>query len=295
VDTALLPFTLDDPLVRGANLRNRLDIAVGHLAADLAAGQTAGFKEVLGFYSRFWTYSVRNCLLIHGQLPTATRCAGRTLWNRLGYHIRRGEHAIWIWAPILQRAVDPDDGDERTMLIGFRPAAVFDASQLAEIEERPLPPILPVQPDDHEAEFQRAVAKIAAHGIRVVIQPLLSGATGTSSGGLIRIAPGLDSRNRLIVLFHELTHELWHHQELAFDPDRSRAQLEFEAEAVAYVVASVLGIAHPSARDYLLQWEATPELLHRSLVTIQSMVRRVLVILEIPFDVLDVPEALVDQ
>jgi hypothetical protein len=104
----------------------------------------------------------------------------------------------------------------------------------------------------------------------------------------------LDSRNRLLVLFHELTHELWHHQELAEDPDRSLAQLEFEAESVAYVVGAVMGIDHPGARDYLLHWEATPELLHRSLVTIQSMVRRVLVILEIPFDVLDVPEAMVD-
>jgi hypothetical protein len=171
VETALLPFTLDDPLVRGANLRNRLEIAVSQLAYELSQGHTTGFKELLGFYSRFWTYSVRNCLLIHGQLPTATRCAGRTLWNRMGYHIQKGEHAIWIWAPVMQRGIDPDTGDERTMLSGFRPAAVFDASQLAEIAERPLPPILPVQPDDHEQEFQRAVIKIAAHGIRVVINP----------------------------------------------------------------------------------------------------------------------------
>ncbi len=286
-------FVLDDPILREANLRASMDAAVERLANQLAEGHTDGFREFLGFYSRFWTYSVRNCLLIQIQCPQATRCAGRYLWNKLGYHIERGQKAIWIWAPILSRRLDPDSGDEVKAVTGFRPAPVFDFSQLAERDEKPLPSIVPMLPDDHEVDFQRCVRKVEAAGIEVRIEPLFDGALGGSSGGLIRLAPGLDSRNRLFVLLHELVHELWHQQEAAMSLGRSKIQKEFEAESVAFVAAAVMGLEHPSARDYLLHWQATPADLHLSLLTIQAMVRQVLVLLEIPFDVPHTPEALV--
>lgn len=290
---APLPFVLDDPIAREANLRASMDEAVARLAHQLAEGHTEGFRELLGFYSRFWTYSVRNCLLIQIQCPHATRCAGRYLWNKLGYHIERGQKAIWIWAPILQKRLDPDSGDEVKAVTGFRPAPVFDFSQLAERDEKPLPSIVPMLPDDHEVDFQRCVHKVEAAGIEVRIEPLFDGALGGSSGGLIRLALGLDSRNRLFVLLHELVHELWHQQEAGIALGRSKIQKEFEAESVAFVAAAVMGLEHPSARDYLLHWRAIPEDLQLSLLTIQAMVRQVLVLLEIPFDVPHTPEALV--
>jgi hypothetical protein len=123
---------------------------------------------------------------------------------------------------------------------------------------------------------------------------LPAGTEGTSAGGCIRIDERLDSHNRILVLLHELTHELWHaHVPADEDPARSRQQKEFEAEAVAFVAASVMGLEHPTARDYLLNWQATPEQLHQSLLVIQRMVRRVLTLLEIPFDVPHTAEALV--
>lgn len=267
--------------------------AVEQLAAQLAQGHTAEFLALLRFYSRFWTYSVRNCLLIHLQRPGATRCAGRSLWNKMGYTIRKGERAIWIWAPITRRDTDPETGEIVSRVAGFHPAPVFDFAQLRECEERPLPAIVPQLPDDMEAEFQRVVAKIEAQGIAVVQQPMSATHLGRSRPGEILVSSSLDSRNRLFVLLHELTHQLWHHDQGGIDPARSVAQKEFEAESVAYVVAHAMGLDHPGARDYLLHWQATPELLHRSLVTIQAMVRRILVLLEIPFDVPHTPEALV--
>ncbi len=284
---------LTNPLDREAALRRRMEDAVTILAEQLSEGHTAEFLSLLRFYSRFWTYSVRNCLLIKLQCPGATRCAGRSLWNRMGYHIRKGERAIWIWAPVLKKDTDPDTGEILTLVAGFRPAPVFDFGQLAECEERPLPALVPHLPDDIEAEYQRCLRKVTATGITVMHQPLSGTTLGLSRPGQIAIATGLDSRNRLFVLLHELTHALWHQTEDGPDPERSRQQAEFEAEAVAYVAAAVMGLEHPGARDYLLNWRATPELLHRSLVFIQAMVRRVLVVLEIPFDVPHTPEALI--
>ena len=114
-----------------------MEDAIECLAEQLAEGHTDGFKQVLRFYSRFWTYSVRNCLLIHLQCPQATRCAGRYLWNQLGYHIERGQKAIWIWAPILRKQLDPESGEAVKAVTGFRPAPVFDFSQMAERDEKP--------------------------------------------------------------------------------------------------------------------------------------------------------------
>ena len=60
----------------------------------------------------------------------------------------------------------------------------------------------------------------------------------------------------------------------------------------SFVVAAVLGLDHPSARDYLLTYQTTAEQLKQSLAVIQVMVRQVLRILELPFDVMHHPQAL---
>ncbi len=142
-------------------------------------------------------------------------------------------------------------------------------------------------------ELQRCVAKVERYGIRVQFQPTYGTTMGISRPGQIVISEGLDSRNQLFVLLHELTHELFHQHQLVIDETRTRSQAGFEAESVAYVAAAVMGIEHPGARDYLLHWQATPTQLLQALFVIQLMVKRILVLLEIPFDVPATPEALI--
>jgi hypothetical protein len=61
--------------------------------------------------ARFHQYSFANTVLILCQCPTASRVAGFHTWRRLGRQVRRGEHAIWILAPVTRR-VDADDASE---------------------------------------------------------------------------------------------------------------------------------------------------------------------------------------
>lgn len=286
-------ISLDDPLVRGETLSSVMEEAVCRLAKQLSAGHTEEFRDLLRFYTRFWTYSMRNCLLIQLQCPVATRCAGRALWNKLGYTIERGQKAIWIWAPMVSQATDPQSGEEIRYVSGFKPAPVFDFSQLKEREDKPLPLLTPGLPDDQQELLARAIRKVEAAGIGLSIEPLFDLSAGVSRGGSIVLNQTLDSRNLILTLLHELTHELWHRTDGALTQDKPRQQLEFEAEAVAFVAAAVMGLDHPSARDYLLSWRATAEQLHQSLVSIQQMVKRVLGVLDIPFDVPHTLEALV--
>jgi hypothetical protein len=175
---------------------------------------------------------------------------------------------------------DAATGEEHEVVVGFRPASVFDASQLANLDEKPLPELVPSLPDDVGPLYARVKGRIEASGIRVVETALPNGIYGASSGGEIRVRGGLDSRSRLFVLVHELTHELAHQGE--GQQAKTVEQREFEAEATTYVVAAALGLEQPHSADYLLSYRATAETLRASLGTIQGLVRKVLAVVDAP-------------
>lgn len=256
-------------------LARQVEEAMGELAAQLAVGHTDGYLELLRFYARFHRYSVRNVVLILRQCPHATRVASYRRWQELGRQVAKGERSIRIWCPILKLVADEETGEDVETLVGFRPCGVFDASQLADIVTNPLPTLWRHLPDDAEAAalYERAASLVAAAGIAVIEQPLPPGIQGISEGGRIRIRWRLDARNQLMVLVHELAHELAGHHA---DPDKPAALRELEAESTSFVVCAVLGLEHPFAADYLLSHRVTPEELSASLATIQRLVREIL-------------------
>ena len=73
------------------------------------------FMSYLRTMSRFHTYSVNNQMLIHMQMPGATRVAGFNKWkNQFERHVKKGEKGIKIIAPtpfkkkIEEMKLDPD-------------------------------------------------------------------------------------------------------------------------------------------------------------------------------------------
>ncbi len=261
---------------RAAQMTATVEAACERLAEQLAAGHTEAYLQFLAFHAKFHKYSPANALLILSQRLEATRVAGLSTWNRLGYRVRAGEKAIWIWAPILRKGVDTATGEEGETLVGFRPAPVFDVSQLANLDERPLPSLFTPLPDDVEELYQRVRARIEAERIVVEERPLPMGVQGVSLGGTIFVRTGLDSRNRLAVLLHELAHELAHRGEA--QRAKQVALRELEAEGAAYVVGAALGLDIPHSSDYLLAYGLDAAALRAALGTIQALSRRLLVI-----------------
>ncbi|MDP9358745.1 MAG: ArdC-like ssDNA-binding domain-containing protein [Chloroflexota bacterium] len=261
---------------RAAQMASTVDAAFERLAEQLAAGHTEAYLQFLAFHARFHRYSPANALLILSQRPDATRVAGLSTWNRLGYRIRAGERATWIWAPVLRKGVDPSTREEGERLVGFRPAPVFDASQLANLDEKPLPTFFRPLPNDVEDLYQRVRERIEGERIVVEERPLPMGVQGVSLGGSIFIRRGLDSRNRLAVLLHELAHELAHRGEA--QRAKPAALRELEAESTAYVVGAALGLEIPHSADYLLAYGLDAAALRASLATIQWLARRLLAI-----------------
>lgn len=236
-------------------LKGMIDQGVSSLLAELQQGKSDHLLAYLAFSARFHRYSLYNQLLIYAQCPRATRVAGYKTWQKLGYQVARGQKGIRILAPRPYVHHD-DETDEDQAGIYFVNVAVFDASQLANTAERPLPEFwTPLQDDQHEL-CVRLEQAIREDGIAIRDSARTDSAQGYSAHGEIVLKDGLDSRSRFFVLTHEYAHELLHWNEEA--QGLSKQVQECHAEATSYIVAAHCGLHNPRSSDYLQNWGNTP-------------------------------------
>lgn len=256
-------------------LQQTVDTAIERLAEQLSQGHSAEYQRLLAFYSQFWKYSIANQILIQTQKPDATRVAAFGTWKKLGYQVRKGEKGIAIWVPLLTKVQDEQTGEEVELCTGFKVGYVFDVSQLADLEEKPLPSLWKPLPDDVGEVVAEVEACITHDGGTVKQGTLPPGTQGLCRpDGTIIIKQGLDSRNRLFVTCHEWAHLLAHTGK--GQAEKPKNLREWEAESASFVVATSLGIEHPWASDYLAAYHCTSETLKASLSAIQGIVRHML-------------------
>ncbi len=246
------------------------DQSLQELITALEQGKSEKLLEYLAFQARFHQYSVGNCLLIAIQKPEATFVAGFQKWRQLGRFVKKDEKGILILAPLVRRkesteqACDAESSQNRKV-VGFRAAYVFDVSQTDGAE---LPEFSSITGDPGERLLllQRLVD---SRGIELRYEDKLGGATGVSEGGKIALLRGLSAAEEFSVLVHELAHELLHRSERR--KETTRRVRELEAEAVAYVVASAVGLyGLARSSDYIQLYAGDKELLLASLNHIQS-------------------------
>lgn len=85
-------------------LSQQIDKAVQDFALDPKA-----LYELFLFQGQFHKYSLKNVILIHSQRQSALQVASFKKWKEQGYHIRKDEHAIKIFAPYLSSYVYDKD------------------------------------------------------------------------------------------------------------------------------------------------------------------------------------------
>lgn len=228
------------------------------------------YAEYLAVMSRFHDYSVNNFLLIAMQKPEATLVAGYRAWqDKFGRHVRKGEHGIRILCPVVVRArpagdaprEDAEQGEEKASekrLVGFRMGTVFDVSQT---EGRELPSLgvdeLRGDVEGYEA-VMGAIRKASRYPI--VFEGIEGGAKGYFSRAepkRIVIQEGMSQAQTLKTAVHELAHSVMHDAE----PSKERSSLpgrgtrEVQAESVAYVVSSWLGLdTSDYSFGYIASW-----------------------------------------
>lgn len=251
--------------------------ALQRLSADLAAGQSKALKNYLGAMGRFRRYSWNNVLLIASQRPNATRVAGFHAWRDLGRWVKKGEKGIAILAPITVKSKEPatvpvkSAENEPNRVAGFRTAYVYDVIQT---EGRPLPEFATTggDPKDYAEKLKALVAK---KGISLDYDPSIAPAQGVSSGGHIRLVPGMNPAEEFSVLAHELAHEMLHHGKDT--PRLPKVVREVQAEAVSFVVSRGIGLdTNTASADYIALYSGDQKTLSESLAAIQETSAKIL-------------------
>ena len=92
----------------------------------------------------------------------------------------------------------------------------------------------------------------------------LGGAHGYSEPGRITILESLTRADTAAVLVHEFAHELLHQR--GDDRQTSKTVREIEAEAVAFIVTTAIGVrSSVDAIDYIQLYDGNPDTLRQSL------------------------------
>jgi antirestriction protein ArdC len=236
-----------------------------------------GWQRWLKVRRHFHSYSFHNQLMIALQCPEATRVAGFRKWLELGYAVRKGEHAIRIWAPCppskkaLARWREAGAKAEEEPRTYFRLVPVFDASQVDPLpgfpgEPVPLePPHEPIAGDGLSDRVPPLVEFADSLELDVAIETVPGAACGyhePATGRIVveDVGPEFSANAQVSVLVHELAHALVQIERREGDPKLGYAEEEVVVESVAWSVCASLGLdTAGSAVPYVAGWAERAE------------------------------------
>jgi len=227
---------------------NAVGSTIDALISESKAYQSSeAFQEMISFMGRFRDYAPFNCILVRLQNPTCGFFATKSDWeNRFGRQLKEDARPMVILAPmhpvLLVYDLDQTEGEQELLPEELLSFSKFEGAW---------------NPD----WMARTIKNAIRHRVRIDFKTLSTthGGFATFSRGTgkwkmrIAVHDKVDEPSRFGVLCHELAHILLGHlgsDEDLWWPARSnldRGTAEVEAEAVAYIVNSRLGLGGSSA------------------------------------------------
>ena len=237
------------------------------------------YKDYLKSMSNFYQYSTNNIMLIHQQMPNATRIASFKLWDeKFNRHVKKGESGLYIYAPMsvkepetkLMEKLDPETGapildengkvimEEMTALtngIKFKLVPVFDISQT---HGDPLPELVENISGD-VAQYTAFIDTLkAVSPLPIEFEPMQENQDGYCDfGNKIGIRDHMSETQTVCAVVHEMTHARLHDRQNIVENAESKTKKakEIEAESIAYVVCQHYGIeTSPNSFGYLAEY-----------------------------------------
>lgn len=235
-------------------LAEQLNTAVATLTTSEA------WLAMLRVAAGFTSYSPRNVLALWVQAEergvTLTRVAGYRAWQAMGRQVVKGARSFAVLAPVRRRLTVEEaaerakagqrpafdaDGRPALMVRSFRLERVF---RYEDTEGEPLPDTAAVgyvTGDTPAGAWESLAALVAGHGFRLSAESEPGDARGHTdyTEKIVNVDPGYPLPEQVHILIHELGHIRCRHEERR---DVPRAQRETEAESVAFIVCTVLGL-----------------------------------------------------
>lgn len=191
-------------------------------------------------------------------------------WEGLNRHVRKGEKAIWILAPMTRKVRDVDDDGtitDKVFVTGFKSVPVFNVSQ-TDGAPLPEPPIRPATGEVSPGTLDGLRSRATAAGYAYEEKPIPGCDPTTGMGTLgytdpkakrIVVDARLSDAQKASTIAHELAHVHCGH----VDGDHAeylqhRGRMETEAEMTAYMVNRARGMSLASADafspGYIASW-----------------------------------------
>lgn len=239
-------------------------------------------KEHLAFMSIFYNYSLRNATLIQSQFMGASAVGSFKFWKDKGVSVKKGEKGIKIFVPtpvtyfnrdgewIQLQYADPREKIqikngtlETKKKLFFDIGHVFEYTQTDAREKgMPVSEIFGQYYQDgvidNEDEMLVALHKVSEN-VGFEILPIPPRELGVAKGvaypneKIIALNPRNTAYENVTTLLHELAHARLHTPDVR--DSFTKAEREFQAEMVSYVVASRYGIDTENfSLSYLAGW-----------------------------------------
>jgi len=240
---------------------------------------------VKGRIAGVYNYSMFNFYIANMQLfgatgKTATALAPFTFWSKKGRRIKAGSKALQIFAPIIKNEEfenEKGETEEEKKLVGYRIVNVFDFTQTeGDLSQLDITKGGLVGNWTIGNSLVNLSQLVDAFGIKTNDVEITSGATGWTNGKEIFLVDNGNENTNIATYIHELAHCKMH-----FDKDRekyTRESKEIEAETVAYIVCSAIGLDHKFAKLYLKNWSGFNENVRQSKIisTSESILKTLL-------------------
>ena len=217
-----------------------------------------GWRAYLEVVSRFHTYSLNNLMLILSQKPDAEFVAGYRKWLTLDHQVKKGEKGIRIFAPSAYTCKNDSCPDISKLGVDhkhmrFILVSVFDISQTEVVEggtpiDTGATRLTGEQGSDH---LELLTERLHDAGYTISRDSIYPANGRTVPGKKIVLDNDLQPMMQLKTLIHETAHNVLGHVSEDTDYQSHRGLCETEAESVAYVVSSMLGI---DTSDYSIKY-----------------------------------------
>lgn len=226
-------------------LQNKLS---GFLKAALETKD--GMKELTDHYriSGLYDYSFYNSLLIKLQGGTIAQSFAK--WKAMDRMVEKGQKShINVFVPMFRKE-KLDDGTTEDKLFGFKLSPVFDVSQTSGETLK----YVHNSGEVMDIPYDRVKAVMAKLSGVEVVEEATGNARGYSDGKKIAVSEFSNDTDKTKTLIHECSHHIIHTGK-AKAAAVSYAAGEVEAESVAYLVMSFLGLDYELSKGYVAAYK----------------------------------------